>query len=289
MEPLVQNDGLSQTGGVPISHRAVQRDGATAGEQPATAATEERQPLFQFAKPGHTPARSRDGSPNVTDEVFNAASHLVGSMLAIMGFLMLVVKSSVEGKPWHIVSFSIYGVCTIAVFVTSFLHHGLHSERFDAIFLMADYLAIYAMIAGTFTPLCLVYFNHQWIGWVFLGSIWFFALTGMSTHIVMGHDHVPKWLSMTIHGFMGWTGVFVVIPLCAVMPAGGICLIVLGGVLYTGGAVIFGAEKPNPCPGRFGFHEIWHLFVLLGALTHWLCMWFYVEPYAGPPALAQQA
>jgi len=247
--------------------------------------TEESERLFEFATSGNVEysqphGRSKDGSPEITDEVFNAASHLVGALLSILGLSVLVAKSSVEGKVWGIVTFSIYGASLISLFMLSFLHHGCHSVALDSWFRLGDYASIYLLIAGTFTPLCLVFFHDTWYGWTFFGVVWAIACAGIATHAIF-HNRVPSWLSMTLYCVMGWTGVFVAIPLYNFIGYGGLFLLGLGGILYTGGAVVFLIEKPNPLPGTFGFHEIWHMTVLLGAFVHWLLMYFYVQPYKG--------
>lgn len=235
---------------------------------------------FGFAQPGrpHHSGRSKDGSPHATDEVFNASSHLAGSLLSILGLAMLVSKSSVEGKVWHIVAFSIFGGMSFALFFCSFLHHGLHSPRFDHIFRMADYMCIYLMIAGTFTPLCLVFMHKFWRGWTYFGAAWMIATMGITSHAIWG-EKLPKWLSNTLYGVMGFMGFLIAPSLYGYMGLGGVAALALGGVAYIVGLVVFVVEEPNPIPGRFGFHEVWHSLVLIGAALHWFVMYHYVQPY----------
>eukprot|EP01068_Selenidium_serpulae_P014821 Selendium_serpulae@DN6147_c1_g3_i1.p1 len=237
---------------------------------------------FAFAELGqlhYQPGgRSKDGSEHATDEVFNAASHLAGALLSVLGLGVLVVKSSIQGKVWHVVSMSIFGVMSISLFFCSFLHHGLHWRRFDYLFRTADYVCIYLMIAGTFTPLCLVFMHDCWQGWTFFGAVWLMAVLGVASQSALG-ERIPKWLSNTVYGVMGSLGFFIAPALFPFLRFGGLALLGLGGVAYIGGAVVFNAEKPNPFPGRFGFHEIWHLCVLAGAGCHWALMYFYVQPF----------
>jgi len=125
-------------------------------------------------------ARSRDGSIHATDEVFNAASHLSATMLSVLGSVLLITESSAEAEPWKIVSFSLYGASLIFLFACSTLHHSIEgSPKVESFFRMMDYLAIYPLIAGTFTPLCLVFYHDSYIGWAFASVIWGIAIIGM--------------------------------------------------------------------------------------------------------------
>ena len=130
------------------------------------------------------------------------------------------------------------------------------SSQVEARLRMLDYLAIYPLIAGTFTPLCLVYLRDSVIGWSFLGVAWFLAFAGMTLTATFGVERIPKWLSMTTYITMGW----------------------LGGILAIW---LFPKVRPNPVPGKFGFHEIWHVAVILGAAFHYAVMYFYVLMWEG--------
>jgi hemolysin III len=143
---------------------------------------------------------------------------------------------------------------------------------------MLDYLAIYPLIAGTFTPLCLVFYHDSPIGWAFLGTVWFLSLLGMYCTAKYLHK-IPKWLSMTMYITLGWLGACMSKWLLPVLGWSGFGLFVLGGVLYTVGGYIYTTEQPNPVPGTFGFHEIWHVAVVLAAATHYFMMYVYVLPY----------
>lgn len=220
---------------------------------------------------------SRDGSIHSTDEVINAATHLAAAMMSVLGTAILVSEASMQGAPWKIVSFSIYGVSLIALFTASTLHHCIigppHIERRLR---MLDYLAIYPLIAGTFTPMCLIpYHSGTAVGWAFISVVWTLAIAGMIMTITM-FEKVPKWLSMTIYITLGWLGAFFSFWLLPIIGNGGLFLFVLGGLFYTAGGYCFSFECPNPIPGKFGFHEIWHLAVIAGAASHWCIMYFYL-------------
>ena len=144
-----------------------------------------------------------------------------------------------------------------------------------------DYLAIYPLIAGTVTPFCLVFLNRSVIGWSFFGVVWFFALFGMVVTAKLGPERIPKWLSMTMYITIGWFGGIFALFLRPHLGVGGLGLFVAGGAAYTLGGVVYTAECPNPVPGKFGFHEIWHLAVFLGAALHYAVMYMYVLPWEG--------
>lgn len=223
---------------------------------------------------------SRDGSPHVTDEVFNSASHLFAAMLSLLGTVLLIAQSA--GDAWKIVSFSIYGSSLMFLFACSTLHHAISSaDDIEARLRMLDYLAIYPLISGTFTPLCLIYLRDTVIGWSFFGVAWFLAFAGMIVTATFGVDFIPKWLSMTTYITMGWLGGILALWLAPMIGTWGLGLFVLGGLAFTVGGYIFATEQPNPVPGKFGFHEIWHVFVILGALFHYCVMYFYALPWMG--------
>lgn len=146
---------------------------------------------------------------------------------------------------------------------------------------MLDYLAIYPLIAGTFTPFCLVFLHDSVIGWSFFGVAWFLAIIGMTLTAKWGPEFIPKWLSMTMYITIGWLGGVLAMWLLPVIGVEGLGVFILGGVFYTVGGYVYSSERPNPIPGKFGFHEIWHVAVILGAGTHYAVMYFYVLPWKG--------
>ena len=220
--------------------------------------------------------RSKDGSRHVTDERFNTASHLAAAIFALLGTVVLIVMSSVEGKPWHIVSFAVYGASLVTLFIASTLHHGIvGTPRVEELLRSLDYHAIFLLIAGTFTPMCLVVLRGP-LGWSVFGVSWAVAVAGIALKAFS--SRVPKWVFLTMYATMGWLGAAVAWPLTSFVDWSGLALLALGGLLYTGGAVVFALERPNPIPGRFGFHEIWHVFVVLGAAAHYFLMLHHVLP-----------
>ena len=232
---------------------------------------------WKIANVGEVGEVSRDGSIHATDEVFNTASHFGATLLSLLGSVLLIVESSARGEPWKIVSFSLYGASLVFLFAASTLHHGLVG-RYEALFRQLDYLAIYPLISGTFTPLCLVFYHDNVIGWVFISSVWAMTILCMA-FMICCFEKIPKWLSMTSYITIGWMGACMAYWLVLVLGYAGFGLFLLGGVIYTIGGLIFTLEQPNPYPGVFGFHEIWHVMVVLAATCHWALMYFYVLPW----------
>jgi len=219
---------------------------------------------------------SKDKSPHVTDEIFNTASHLTGAILAVLGTVLLVVEAAAAGKIWHIISFAIYGLSLLLLFIASSLHHGIDaSPRTEEVLRTFDYLAIFPLIAGTYTPFCLVVLRGT-LGWSVFGVVWGVAIVGIVMKAAI--RSLPKWVSNTFYLTLGLMSVVMVVPLFSALNITAVALLLLGGIFYIAGNVIFTIEKPNPLPGKFGFHEIWHIFVLAGAFLHYLIMYLYILP-----------
>lgn len=224
---------------------------------------------------GQRPALSRDGSIHVTDEKVNTVSHLVGACLAVLGTALLVTQAAVQEDPWKVVSFAIYGLSLITLFVCSTLHHGLdRGARVNDVLRTLDYTSVFFLIAGTVTPLVLI-LTRTPFGWAVLGTVWGLATLGIVLRSVW--RQLPKYVTNTLYIALGWMPVALVftdLPL----PLGGLALLAAGGLLYSIGFVVFVLERPNPWPGVFGFHELWHVMVVLAAGLHVAVMYGYVLP-----------
>src|SRR5438094_589265 len=140
-----------------------------------------------------------------------------------------------------------------------------------------DHVAIFVLIAGTYTPVCLVTLRGGW-GWSVFGVVWGLALLGLLLKLFF--RHLPRWPSTALYVGMGWIAVVAVVPLVQSLPVSGLMWLVAGGVLYTLGAVIYAVKWPDPAPRVFGFHEVFHVFVLAGSITHFVFMMRYVLPGA---------
>lgn len=225
---------------------------------------------------------SKGGSPHVTDEQFNTMSHFVGLMLSILGAAVLISASAAQAKVWHVIGFSVYSASLATLFLASTLHHGIHSTPdVEKCLLLFDYIAIFPLIAGTFTPFELILLHGDAMGWAMFGVSWFIAISGMLLIAIL-KEKFPRWISFTMYITLGWMGAFLALFCMQQIGLSGAAVIAVGGVLYTIGGAIFVAEKPNPYPGYFGFHEIWHVFVFLAASVHWSVMYFWLLPYPYP-------
>ncbi|MGV3616416.1 MAG: PAQR family membrane homeostasis protein TrhA [Fimbriimonas sp.] len=198
-------------------------------------------------------------------EPFNAVSHLVGAILAVAGFTYLLFVARTD--PRALTGFAIYGALTTLLFGASAAYHWSHrgSEWLQRL----DHAAIYLMIAGTYTPVCLLGLQGM-PGAVVLGLQWTLAAIGVIATFTMTKP--PTWLRLVLYLVMGWMILPLVGILANVAPGAGLTWMIAGGFAYTFGTVIYASKRPNPWPGRFGSHEIWHLFVLAGGICHYALM-----------------
>ncbi len=200
-------------------------------------------------------------------ERFNAWTHLVGAVLACIGALWLIVVAGLQGDPWKIVSFSIYGVTLLMLYGISTLYHSTRG-RTKVIMRKLDHLSIYLLIAGSYTPFCLVSLRGPW-GWSLFGVVWGLAVIGMLQEIKPRSE--ARVLSIVIYAVMGWIVLVAVNPLLRSLGAAGFAWLAAGGVFYTIGIVFFAFDR------RYRhWHGIWHLFVIAGSTLHFIAMFFYV-------------
>jgi hemolysin III len=206
-------------------------------------------------------------------EPVNAWSHLIGLILAALGTGMLL---RLADQPAERLAFAIYGGSLILLYAVSTLYHALPLPRHRLRKLrMLDHIAIYFLIAGTYTPVALLTLHGPW-GAGMLAGAWVIALAGVPFKIWW--LDAPVWLSTATYLGMGYMALLAAAPLARAVSPGGLAWLVAGGLAYTVGAVIFTRERPDPFPGRFGHHEIWHLLVLTGSGCHFAFMLFHVAP-----------
>ncbi len=199
-------------------------------------------------------------------EPVNAITHFAGALASVVGLILLIVFSSLKADAWHIVSFSIFGASLVMMYASSTLYHALRlSEKGILWMRRIDHIMIFIVIAGTYTPLCLVPLRGAW-GWTIFGIVWAMAVIGMVLKIFS--MNIPRWISTGIYLVMGWMCLVAVYPLIMTLNIACLLWLAIGGLFYTIGAIIYALKKPDPFPGVFGFHEIWHLFVLAGSFCH---------------------
>jgi hemolysin III len=201
-------------------------------------------------------------------EPVNSLTHWAGAILALIGLIALLIVG--WGTPAKVVSLIIYGVSLIFLFSASATYHMVRvKDKALEIFRKIDHAAIYFLIAGTYTPFCINAFAGFW-KWGILIIIWSLALIGIGVKVFI--IRVPRWLNAGIYLAMGWLCVGASGQLLAALPAWVLTWLIIGGVIYTLGAIVYITKIFNFVPGVFGFHEVWHIFVLLAAAAHFVAV-----------------
>ena len=210
-------------------------------------------------------------------EPVNALTHAVGVVLGLIGTGVLVVQAGDD--PWRIFSVLVYGVSLVLLFSASTM---LHAARVGAAALrrlrVFDHAAIFVLIAGSYTPIALITLHEAqpWVGWTVFAVAWGLATLGVLFKLVW--IGAPRWISTGLYLGMGWMALAALRPLVEALPAAALAWLVAGGVIYSLGAIVYATKKPDPVPGVFGYHELWHLFVLGGSACHFVLMARYVVP-----------
>jgi hemolysin III len=211
-------------------------------------------------------------------EPVNGLTHLVAGVLALVGLVVLLVAATRAGRVDQVVAFAVFGSSLVALYAASSLYHLLPlSPAGTARLRRLDHVCIFLLIAGTYTPFCLLALDGAWrVG--LLGAVWTLALGGVLLKLVWMES--PRWLSVTLYLGLGWLAVVAAPILVQKVPPGGIAWVVAGGLVYSVGALIYAFRRPNLVPGVFGFHELWHLFVMAGSACHFWSVLRYVAPLA---------
>lgn len=203
-------------------------------------------------------------------------SHLLGALLSIIGTIILVYLGFKQNLPISIVAFFIFGFSMIFLYTSSAIYHLFgHSPEEVDVFRKIDHAMIYILIAGTYTPMCLIPLNGL-LGFSSLIVIWLLAALGVSTVFFKKFwTHVPRWAATALYILMGWLSLALLYPLSKNISLDFIYWILAGGIFYTVGAVIYSKKKPNLFQ-QFGFHEIFHILTLLGTLCHFWAIYKYL-------------
>ncbi len=205
---------------------------------------------------------------------FSALSHLVGVILSVFGTVLLVYYAYIANTIGNVIAFLIYGISLIALYTASTVYHWvpLNDEK-GLILRKLDHMMIFVLIAGTYTPICLVALRGV-CGWVLFSLVWIIAIAGIIMK-AFAMD-IPRWIYTGIYIAMGWLAIFVFYPLSKALPIAGIIWLVLGGVFYTVGGVIYALKWPKINSKWFGFHELFHLFILAGSACHYWLIFNYL-------------
>jgi hemolysin III len=201
------------------------------------------------------------------EEDINVFSHAMGAVFGVVALIFLVIKAVKYGTVWHIVSFSIFGASLVILYSASALYHSAKNPIIRKRLKVFDHAAIYVLIAGTYTPFCLVTLNG-FVGWVLFGVAWGIALVGIILKLFFtGRFNIISTLAYVV---MGWLIVFAINPLTENLAAGGVKWLIIGGISYTVGAILYAIHQI-----KFN-HAIFHIFVLMGSISHFISVYYYV-------------
>ena len=203
------------------------------------------------------------------EEIANSMTHAFGLLLSILGMLLLIDRATVSGDVWRMVSGIVFGLSLILLYASSAAYHGFRGARIKSVLQIVDHAAIYVLIAGTYTPFMLVSLQGPW-GWSVLASVWTLAIAGIVFEIMPGAP--SKKVTVGLSVAMGWLIVAAAGPLLDSVETGGLLLLLLGGLFYTGGIGFYLWR------GLRHHHAIWHLFVLAGSAAHYFAILYYVMP-----------
>ncbi len=207
------------------------------------------------------------------EELANAISHFIGFILSVAALVLMVVYSSIRGNGWHIVSSSVFGASMITLYLSSSFAHWLPSGKRKDTFFTLDQIAIFILIAGTYTPLSLIVLQGV-TGWIVFGIEWGLAIIGIIRLLSRKnqYDDGVKLFDILIYAGMGWLVLFVAGSVLATLPLIGFIWIIIGGIFYTLGIVFYKVAK-------FSYHHlIWHILVMLGTASHFVAIFFYILP-----------
>lgn len=206
-------------------------------------------------------------------DLVSGLTHCIAAGLSLIGLVILIVFASIWGNAYHIVSFTIFGSSLFLLYLFSTLYHWLNiGEKGLSIFRKFDHIMIYIFIAASYTPVCLTALRGAW-GWSIFGVQWGLALLG--TIFTAIWIKAPRWVTTSIYIAMGWTVIIAIYPLIQSFKAlnltNALWWLLAGGIFYTTGGLIYGFKWPKINLKHFGFHEIFHIFVMLGSTCHY---WF---------------
>lgn len=207
-------------------------------------------------------------------EPVNTLTHFIPFVAAIVGLLFIILWTKSDLS--KLITMTLYGFSVIILFGASSLYHWIKTTPSKELILRKiDHIAIYFFIAGTYTPVLYFGLSGAW-KWSMLISVWTLAVIGMILKIWF--INIPRHISTTFYLSLGWLALVPFLQLINNLPLGAIILMIVGGVAYTVGAVIYATKWLNLFPNRFGFHEIFHLFVLAGSASHFAMMVIYIIP-----------
>lgn len=210
-------------------------------------------------------------------EPASGLTHLAAGVAATAGLVVLLAAGRGDGAKQA--SLLVYGLSLVLLFFSSAAYHLVDAgPRWTEVLRKLDHAAIYVLIAGTYTPFCCSCLGEEW-RWRALAVVWALAVAGVAAKVFA--RKAPRWLTAGVYVAMGWLAVLAPREVIVFLPAGALAWLILGGVFYTLGAVVYVTKKMDLVPGVFGFHEVWHVFVILGSLSHYIGVLAYIAPARG--------
>lgn len=202
---------------------------------------------------------------------WSAITHGAGAILAAVGTGMLLLRAAQMNRPTLFLLFCVYGMSMFCLYAASTLYHCVRTSVPGRIALRKyDHCSIYLLIAGSYTPLCLTALRNSG-GVPLLIAVWTLAAAGVV--LTIAKLSIPRWLTSVIYLFMGWLAIFAIIPIYEALPMDGFLWLLTGGLLYTVGGILYAVKWPGRNNPRFGCHEIFHVFILLGSICHFVLMY----------------
>lgn len=207
-------------------------------------------------------------------EPISSLTHLVGAFLSTIGLILLIKYSSGITNSYNTIILSVFGISSILLYSASSTYHkSTSSKKVIKVLRRVDHAMIYILIAGTYTPICLIALKGTMGTLLFLG-IWILALIGIVLKMIW--FDAPRWLYTGFYILMGWLSIFAIIPIIKAISLGGFIWLLSGGLFYTVGGIIYATKRPKINLKLFGFHEIFHIFIMLGSLCHYILMFKYI-------------
>lgn len=208
-------------------------------------------------------------------EPINSITHLAGALFSLIALIAMLIKAiSTNASSVGILSVTIFGISLILLYITSGTYHGIiSSDKVISIFKKLDHSMIFVLIAGSYAPFCLLTIGGKFGVTMFIIMI---TLAVLGIIFKLCWFTCPCWVDSTMYIGLGWAALFMIKPLASILPAISLFLLVLGGIFYTIGGVIYASKSKKLTIGNWGFHEIFHIFILLGSLSHFICVYTYV-------------
>lgn len=201
-------------------------------------------------------------------EPVNSLTHLSGAVLSMIGMILMILKAVAHQSGLQLASALVFGVSLILLYSASTIYHWLNvSDKTNAWLRKLDHSMIYVLIAGTYTPVCLNVLGGV-LGWTLFGIVWGLAIIGIILKLLW--LNAPRWLYTSFYLVLGWLAIFFIVPIYKSLPIEGFLFLIAGGVFYTVGSVIYAMKPKKMQISIFGFHEIFHLFILGGSLAHFI-------------------